>query len=97
MFLSMPSAFLSKHSPRLAGVGSYVLFDTNVTCIPGPFDAANSRALRTYLQTFLLYPIMMDTPAAAASAFIDLSSTTVGAPGGCLCGGCERGGIRIGR
>ena len=36
---------------------SYVLFDTKVTCDPG-VEAANSRALRTYLHTFLLYPTM---------------------------------------
>ena len=76
----MPSALRSKHSPKLDAVGSEVLLETNVTCDPAPGDVANSRALRTYLHTFLLYPMHMDTPADAASSFIDFSSTTVGAP-----------------
>merc|ERR1719261_777282 len=57
-----------------------MLFETNVTCDPGVF-ATNSLAFRTYLQTFLLYPVQMSTPVSAACCFMISSSPTVGAPG----------------
>merc|ERR1719203_93505 len=80
MFLSMPSALRSKHSPRDSAVFSYALFDTKVTCDPGTVSA-NSRVFLTYLHTFLLYPIRTPTPASSASFFICSNSATVGAPG----------------
>ena len=78
MFLSIPSAFRSKHSGSSSSL--YAFRWTNVVVAPGVAFSTSS-ALRTYGVTFLLYPMYTGTPFSAAYAFISSSSATVGAPG----------------
>mmetsp|Transcript_10393 Transcript_10393/g.31961 ORF Transcript_10393/g.31961 Transcript_10393/m.31961 type:complete len:241 (+) Transcript_10393:443-1165(+) len=78
MFFSMPSALRSKHSASSSAL--YALWWTSVKSPPGTLASA-SRPLVTYLVTFLLKPIQIVAPLAAASSFMRPSSSTVGAPG----------------